>query len=85
MRSYLLVTCQSKVCLNPIIILYGNAGNVKWFFFFGMCRHPLATAKGALRTRHFSHFLKTFPINLSTTFVFIGLSSDSNVYMILSP
>ena len=54
-------------------------------FLFGVCLRPLGLAKGMLRTRHFTHFLKTFPINLSTTFVFIGLSSDSNVYMILSP
>ena len=54
-------------------------------FLFDVCLRPLGLAKWLLRTRHFTHFLKTFPINLSTTFVFIGLSSDSNVYMILSP
>ncbi len=55
------------------------------FFFFGVYCRRLVRAKWSLRTRHFTHFLKTLPINLSTTFVFIGLSSDSNVYMILSP
>ena len=54
-------------------------------FFFGVYRRSLATAKGPFRTRQSTHFLKTFPISLSTAFVFIGLSSDSKVYIILSP
>ena len=54
-------------------------------FLFGVCQTSLELVSEPFRTRHSTHFLKTFPISLSTAFVFIGLSSDSKVYIILSP